>query len=61
MNETLKNLTNKINALQLLIDAETEAAEAGSIISQQRIINAELEKEQVSDAIDQIAINLQII
>ena len=54
---TLQDLTNQINNLQNKIEANTEAAEAGSISARQTIINCEEMKMEISDAIDQMAIN----
>lgn len=54
--KTLKELNDRINELQQIIDTEQMDADAGCHWSQSRIINAELEKEEICDAIDAIAI-----
>ena len=53
---TLKELNERINQLQQIIDSEKIDADAGCNWSQGLIINAELEKEEICDAIDQMAI-----
>ena len=53
---TLKELNDRINQLQQKIDSEKQDADAGCNWSQGLIINAELEKEEICDAIDQMAI-----
>jgi hypothetical protein len=54
--EILKQLNDRINELQQIIDAEQQDADAGCDWSRSLIINAELEKEEICDAIDAIAI-----
>ena len=54
--EILKQLNDRINELQQIIDSEQQDADAGCDWSRSLIINAELEKEEVCDAIDAIAI-----
>ena len=53
--KTLKELNDRINQLQQIIDTEKQDADAGCHWSQSRIINAEIEKEEICDAIDQLA------
>ena len=59
--ETLKDLLNRINELQEIIDRETPDADAGCDWSKSLVINAEAEKDQVQDMIDQLAINSQLV
>tara|TARA_A100001011_G_scaffold333673_1_gene361528 strand:+ start:178 stop:363 length:186 start_codon:yes stop_codon:yes gene_type:complete len=59
--ETLKDLLNRINELQEIIDRETTDADAGCDRSKSLVINAENEKDQIQDMIDQLAINSQLI
>jgi hypothetical protein len=59
--ETLKDLFNRINELQQIINNETDAADQGCINSMQLVINAENEKEHIQDMIDQLAINSQLV
>ena len=54
---TLKELNERINKLQARIaPANAEAAELGSISARQTIITCEEMKEEICDAIDQMAI-----
>ena len=59
--KTLKQLNDRINELQQIIDSEQQDADAGCHWSQSQIINAELEKEEICDAIDAIAINSYLV
>jgi hypothetical protein len=59
--ETLKDLFNRINELQEIIDRETPDADAGCDWSKSLVINAEIEKDQVQDMIDKLAINSQLV
>ena len=52
---TLKELNDRINQLQQIIDTEQQDADAGCDWSRSVIINAEIEKEEICDAIDQDA------
>jgi len=52
---TLKELNERINKLQARIEANAEAAELGSISARQTIITCEEMKEEICDAIDQLA------
>lgn len=54
--EILKQLNDRINELQQIIDSEQQDADAGCDWSRSLVINAELEKEEICDAIDAIAI-----
>ena len=54
--KTLKELNDRINELQQIIDTEQMDADAGCDWSRSVIINAEIEKEEICDAIDQLAI-----
>ena len=53
--KTLKELNDRINELQKRIEANAEAAELGSISARQTIITCEEMKEEICDAIDQLA------
>ena len=53
--KTLRELNDRINQLQQIIDTEQQDADAGCDWSRSLIINAEIEKEEICDAIDQIA------
>ena len=55
--KTLKDLFLEIDTLQQVIDRETDDANAGSVRSQQLIINAEEEKEVIQDYIDSLGVN----
>lgn len=52
----IKELFRKIDELQKIIDAETADADAGCDWSRSLIINAEIEKEQIQDRIDSLAL-----
>ena len=52
---TLRELNDRINQLQQIIDTEQQDADAGCDWSRSVIINAEIEKEEICDAIDQLA------
>jgi len=54
--KTLRELNDRINQLQQIIDTEQMDADAGCDWSRSVIINAEIEKEEICDAIDQLAI-----
>lgn len=54
---TLEKLTERINELQARIDANMEAAELGSLSARIDIITCEEMKMEISDAINQMAIN----
>jgi hypothetical protein len=58
---TLKELNNRINQLQEIIDTEQQDADAGCNWSRSVIINAEIEKEQICDEIDQLAIANRLV
>jgi len=58
---TLQELTEKINALQDRIEANMEAAQAGSIAARKTIITCEEMKMEISDAIDQMGINACLV
>jgi hypothetical protein len=53
--KTLRELNDRINQLQQIIDTEQQDADAGCDWSRSVIINAEIEKEEICDAIDQLA------
>ena len=53
--KTLKELNERIDQLQQIIDTEQQDADAGCDWSRSVIINAEIEKEEICDAIDQLA------
>ena len=54
--EKIRNLFDRINELQQIIDLESDAANEGCISSQQLIINAEQEKEVIQEQIDALAL-----
>ncbi|OUU16303.1 MAG: hypothetical protein CBC05_08910 [Crocinitomicaceae bacterium TMED45] len=54
----IKELFDRINELQQVIDLESDTANEGCIRSQQLIINAEQEKEIVQEQIDALALCL---
>lgn len=54
---TLEKLTKRINELQARINANMEAAESGSLSARIDIITCEEMKMEISDAINQMAIN----
>lgn len=54
---TLKQLHENINALQQIIDSESEYADLGNTRSRQLVINAEMEIEQNMEKIDELAIS----
>jgi hypothetical protein len=56
MKEKIRNLFDRINELQQIIDLESDIANEGCIRSQQLIINAEQEKELVQEQIDALAL-----
>lgn len=53
--KTLRELNDRITQLQQIIDTEQMDADAGCDWSRSVIINAEIEKEEICDAIDQLA------
>jgi tRNA A22 N-methylase len=53
--KTLRELSARIDQLQQIIDTEQQDADAGCDWSRSVIINAEIEKEEICDAIDQLA------
>jgi len=53
--KTLKELNDRIKQIQKIIDTEQQDADAGCDWSRSLIINAEIEKEEICDAIDQLA------
>jgi len=55
--KTLKELHENINALQQIIDLESEDADLGNTRSRQLVINAEMEIEQNMEKIDELAIS----
>jgi len=59
--KTLQELTEKINQLQEMINANIDAAEKGSISARQTIITCEEMKMEISDAIDQMGINACLV
>ena len=56
MNEILLNLQNRMNELDQIIDLETEPAEAGSTFSRMQVINAEIEKEELTEQLEALAL-----
>ena len=57
MNQVLRNWFDKLTELQNTIDRETDAARSGCVRSQQIIINAIREQEQIQHSIDAHGIN----
>ena len=55
--KTIRELSDKIDQLQQIIDREQQDADAGCDWSRSLIINAEIEKEEISDEIDRIAMD----
>jgi hypothetical protein len=55
--KTLKELHENINALQQIIDLESEDADLGNTRSRQLVINAEMEIEQNMEKINELAIS----
>lgn len=53
---TIKELLNRINELQQIIDLESDAANAGDNRSRALVIYAENEKDEVQDRIDTLAL-----
>lgn len=54
--DNLKELNDRINELQQIIDLESDDANEGSIRSRQLVINAQMEIDNIRDSIDQLAI-----
>ena len=57
MDSTLRKWFDRLTELQNMIDREAEAARLGCVRSQQIIINAEREQEQLQHDIDAHGIN----
>ena len=57
----LRELVDRINELQQIIDLETDDANAGCIRSRQLVINAENEKDVIQEQIDCIALWINLI
>jgi len=53
---TIKELLNRIDELQQIIDLESDAANAGDNRSRALVIYAENEKDEVQDRIDALAL-----
>ena len=56
MKEKIRNLFDRVNELQQIIDLETDSANEGCTRSQQLVINAEEEKEEIQSQIDALAL-----
>lgn len=56
MKEKLQKILDRINELQQVIDLETDIAKEGSVSSQQLVINAENEKDELQDQLDSLAL-----
>ena len=54
--DNLKELNDRINELQQIIDLESDNANEGCIRSRQLVINAQMEIDNIRDSIDQLAI-----
>ena len=57
----IRKLFDRINELQQIIDLETDSANEGCIRSQQLVINAEVEKEEIQSQIDALALWIAFI
>ena len=55
MKDEIKKLFNQVDELQKIIDSEQDSADAGSVGSRSRIINAEIEKESIQEKVDALA------
>jgi len=58
--EMIKTLLKRIDALQEIIDRETQDADAGCDWSRSLIINAEAEKDDLQERIDALALFLRL-
>lgn len=56
MKEKLQKILDRINELQQIIDLETDVANEGCVSSQQFVINAEHEKDELQDQLDSLAL-----
>ena len=56
MKEKLQKILDRINELQQIIDLETDVANEGCIRSQQLVINAENEKDELQQQLDSFAL-----
>jgi len=56
MKEKLQKILDRINELQQIIDLETDVANEGCVSSQQLVINAENEKDELQDQLDSLAL-----
>lgn len=56
MKEKLQKILDRINELQQIIDFETDVANEGCVSSQQLVINAENEKDELQDQLDSLAL-----
>lgn len=56
MKEKLQKILDRINELQQIIDFETDVANEGCIRSQQLVINAENEKDELQQQLDSLAL-----
>jgi len=56
MKEKLQKILDRINELQQIIDFETDVANEGCIRSQQLVINAENEKDELQQQLDSFAL-----
>ena len=59
MKQELRNLIERINTLQQIIDLETDDANAGCTRSRQLVVHAEAEKDDIQDEIDEIYFNTE--
>jgi len=50
----MKEILDRINELQQIIDTETEPAEAGSFWSRAQVINAQAEIDRINESLDQV-------
>lgn len=56
MKEKLQKILDRINELQQIIDLENDVANEGCVSSQQLVINAENEKDELQDQLDSLAL-----
>ena len=54
--DNLKELNDRINELQQIIDLESDNANEGCVRSRQLVINAQMEIDNIRDSIEQLAL-----
>jgi hypothetical protein len=55
--ETLKELTDRKNELEQIIDFETDNANEGCVSSRQLVINSQMEIDLINETIEALAIS----